>query len=238
MLLSVTHHSHLTYIVPDVGVALAIKVSPLNLNRSPADGVAHFTSVNIKMSQSSDATADNELQQTRVSVHLVLQVLPNTPSQEYIPNSVKYKMVAATSIRVNPMSRVYRGSFGEVREGHLDGRAERMAVKELRPKGDDRSRLSVQAVGQTNPLGACTDFVRLGIRPRARGVGEPQPPQSFAHRCVPHRFRSRCPLSCLPLCRRGKHVNVFGRHESGRQHPAPAGLCTIFHLRIIFHYPF
>lgn len=56
-------------------------------------------------------------------------------------------MVRATAIKIDPMSRVALGSSGEVREGLLDGWSEKMAVKELRPKGDEEGRLRVQVVG-------------------------------------------------------------------------------------------
>lgn len=62
--------------------------------------------------------------------------------------SLDHKMVASAAIVVDPMSKVVRGHFGDVRKGRLEGRPGSVAVKELRPRGDDQSRLRVEVVGR------------------------------------------------------------------------------------------
>lgn len=60
-------------------------------------------------------------------------------------------MIPGDSIKVDPMSEVARGHFGDVREGRLEGRAKRMAIKELRPRGDAEARLRVEVVSHVVP---------------------------------------------------------------------------------------
>lgn len=61
-------------------------------------------------------------------------------------NELDHEMVAPEAIKVENKARLYPGPFGGVCAGRLDGIPALVAVKTLKPKGDQQARLRVEVV--------------------------------------------------------------------------------------------
>lgn len=59
---------------------------------------------------------------------------------------LKQKMVPKDWIELDVDSEMIRGSYGEVAQGKLRGHPERMAIKEIRSRGNVHDRLRVEVV--------------------------------------------------------------------------------------------
>lgn len=55
-------------------------------------------------------------------------------------------MVPTTAITIEGKARILGNGFGTLRAGQLAGRSEAVAVKEIRPKGDEEDRARVEVV--------------------------------------------------------------------------------------------
>lgn len=88
----------------------------------------------------------DRLRHLLVSLCNTLLSLLITLEQAEILKSLDHKMVQPHSVTIDTGTEIFRGDNGYLYVGLLEGRSERMAIKEIRATGDIETRLRTQVV--------------------------------------------------------------------------------------------